>query len=101
MKQAQSGRSLLHRWEVLPLLALCVVVFLAWGVTRDRLSLRNWSVPISYSGDTQQTLSWIKAAAEGDYLPFHDETIHRLGAPYHANWNDYPMYEKIPTALIG
>jgi len=86
---------------VLRLVGLVVIVSFCWGMARDRLRLENWRVPFDYNGDALQILGWIKAASEGDYIPFWKETIHRLGAPYEANWNDYPMYEKILTFGLG
>jgi hypothetical protein len=91
----------ISRWEVIPLLGLCVIVFFLWGHLRDRLSAANWGVPFSYDGDSQQIIGWIKAASEGDYIPFRSSFVHRLGAPFIANWNDYPMYEKIITYFLG
>jgi phosphoglycerol transferase len=86
---------------VLRVLALIVVVTIGWCFVRDRTSLENWHVPMDYNGDAPQILGWIEAASEGDYIPFWGETISRLGAPYYANWNDYPMYEKILTFGLG
>lgn len=75
----------------------CWIAGLVW----DRLDPKTWSVPLQYETDTLQILGWIKAASEFDYLPFASKTVDRLGAPYLANWNDYPMYEEILTFLLG
>ena len=73
----------------------------AWGLAHDRLTPGSWRVPLGYSGDNLQMLTWIRAASEFDYVPFASRTNSRLGAPYQANWNDYPMYEPVVTFLIG
>ena len=88
----------------------------AVGVGRHRLFLlgfgarpsgspgefRNVVSRSDYNGDALQILGWINAASEGDYISaFWTETVHRLGAPYEANWNDYPMYEKLITFGLG
>lgn len=86
---------------VVRLLLMVVIVVFCWAMAKDRLRPENWSVPFDYNGDSLQILGWIKAASEGDYIPFWTETVHRLGAPYEANWNDYPMYEKIMTFGLG
>ncbi len=86
---------------ILRLAALVIIVCFCWGMAKDRLEPRNWSVPFDYNGDALQILGWMKAASEGDYIPFWTETVHRLGAPYEANWNDYPMYEKLMTFGLG
>lgn len=83
------------------MLALIVIVTVGWCFVRDRTTAENWGVPLDYRGDAPQIMGWIKAASEGDYIPFWGETISRLGAPYYANWNDYPMYEKILTFFLG
>lgn len=87
--------------SLLVVLALVVTIILGWCHSKDRMTVENWGVPIDYKGDAPQILSWIEAAKEGDYVPFWTEEITRLGAPYHANWNDYPMYEKILTFCLG
>jgi len=78
-------------------LIVCVVT----GIVRDRLSPSTWSVPLQYEGDTFEQLGWIKAASQFDYIPFASKINHRLGAPYAANWNDYPIYEEILTFVLG
>lgn len=80
---------------------MSVIVCLITGIVRDRLSLANWSVPLQYEGDTFEQLGWIKAASEFNYIPFASKINHRLGAPYAANWNDYPIYEEILTFVLG
>src|SRR5262245_53546221 len=80
---------------------LCGLVFLIAAFIRDRLSAANWAAPIEYKADAMQILAWIKAASELDYVPFASKIVPRLGAPYSANWNDYPMYEEIITFLLG
>src|ERR1700761_8029490 len=86
---------------ILRLAALVIIVSFCWAMAKDRLNPENWNVPFDYNGDSLQILGWIHAASEGDYVPFWTETVHRLGAPYEANWNDYPMYEKLMTFGLG
>jgi hypothetical protein len=81
--------------------ALTAIVMLVLGLAHGRLSPKSWSVPLAYGGDSTLLLGFVKAASEFEYLPFSSRTISRLGAPYTANWNDYPMFEVIPFALIG
>jgi phosphoglycerol transferase len=81
--------------------ALLLLVAVVWCVVRNRISVESWRVPTEYTGDADQILSWFKAASEWDYVPFWNETVTRLGAPYHANWNDFPMYEKFLIFFLG
>jgi phosphoglycerol transferase len=77
------------------------MVALGTGFIWDRLAPETWSTPVEYKGDAMQIFAWLKAASEMDYLPFASKTVSRLGAPYAANWNDYPMYEEILTFFLG
>lgn len=91
--------SLRKEWKCLA--ALCGVAFVLFAVTWGRVSPALWGLPINYDGDAVQFLTWVKAASEGEYYPFLPVTVDRLGAPFGANWNDYPMYEKPLTVLVG
>ncbi len=83
------------------LIALMAIVYLVWGLANHRLSPTTWSAPVSYGGDDVALLGFIKAASEFEFLPFLNRSITRLGAPYAANWNDFPMFETIPTVFMG
>ncbi|HOX55341.1 MAG TPA: hypothetical protein P5205_01630 [Candidatus Paceibacterota bacterium] len=86
---------------ILHLLVLWAIVVVVWGLAHDRLSPGSWKVPLNYSGDSLQMLTWIRGASEFEYVPFASRANSRLGAPYHANWDDYPMYEPVVTFLVG
>jgi hypothetical protein len=82
----------LSKWTWVRVLALSATIAFIWCLTNDRLSPQNWSVPVDYSEDCHMVLGWIQAGADGDFVPFLDKTVHRLGAPYAANWNDWPVW---------
>ncbi|MEW6303532.1 MAG: hypothetical protein AB1705_08685 [Verrucomicrobiota bacterium] len=84
-------------WSIL----LGVLAAGIWIAHEDLWSRADWNVPANYEGDGQQILGWIKAAEEGDYNLFSVNFVSRLGAPFEANWNDYPMYEKAFTIVLG
>jgi hypothetical protein len=99
-------KALLFSWRpsltgILHLAAISLIVVVVWCVAHDRTDRASWKVPLSYSGDGLQMLTWFRAASEFEYLPFASRSNSRLGAPYHANWDDYPMYEPMLTFLIG
>ena len=99
-------RARLFSWRpslagILHLVAIWVIVVVVWCLANDRVSPGSWHVPLSYGGDSLQMLTWFRAASELDYVPFVSRTNSRLGAPYRANWDDYPMYEAVVTFLIG
>ena len=89
------------RAGLLHLVIIWLVVLGAWGLAHDRLSPKSWRIPDGLHGDDVLVLTWIRAASELDFVPFASRTVSRLGAPYQANWNDYPMYEPVVIFLIG
>src|ERR1035438_1376340 len=96
VKPVLRGRPFFWRCSLMGLahiVALMVIVFLVWGLTHHRLSPKSWSAPLAYGGDCTFELGYIKAASEFDCLPFLYRFNSRLGAPYTANWNDFPMFE--------
>lgn len=98
-KQISAWR--IRKGTIARLVLMSVIVCLITGWERDRLSPSTWGVPLQYTSDSLQVLGWIKGASDLDYLPFLSKIIHRLGAPYSANWNDLPMYEEILTFVLG
>lgn len=66
-----------------------------------KTTVAAWSFPVSYSGDSLEAFARIKAAAEGDWLPFQTHLIQRLGAPFGANWNTYAEADLPLFAVLG
>ena len=52
-------------------------------------------------GDVLQQLATIKAARDGHILPVLPTNIPELGAPFIANWDDYPSTEKCIYWMTG
>jgi hypothetical protein len=103
-KQTSSGkrRFSLRRWSDLAIaLLLGLLVSVIWITNSDLWSRAAWDVPVGYETDSHQIIGWIKAASEGDYHLLEVIRVSRLGTPFGANWNDYPMYEKAFTILLG
>ncbi len=83
-------------------LLLLLSVFVVWCAAQGRTNAKAWATPLNYGdGDNPYALCWFKAAAEGDFVPFASRTIHRLDAPFGANWNDWPMFEQPLIFLMG
>ena len=74
-------------WWRLAALCLFTTVLIAWQF--DRLSPSSWSYPTDYSGDAMEILARIKAASEGELVPFTRQNISRLGAPFGTDWSEY------------
>jgi hypothetical protein len=68
-------------------LCLCTTVLIAWQY--DRLHPSTWSYPTDYSGDAMEILARIKAASEGELVPFTRQNVSRLGAPFGTDWSEY------------
>lgn len=81
------------------LLAFVVVVIWCW--IHDRFSLAAWKVPLGYGGDGWLVMAFAKAFMDGDISPFLLKSVRYLGAPFVANWNDWPLTEELLFALTG
>jgi hypothetical protein len=86
---------------VVRVVALTLLTAVIWCWQHDRLAWANWSVPLDYTGDSLEILARIKAASEGDLVPFRPHFIHRLGAPFGANWNEYPGSDDLANYGLG
>jgi phosphoglycerol transferase len=78
---------------------LAVLVGLVWCATYDRWTVESWQTPLTYlsdpeKGDVLSLLAGVRAARDGHFHPFLFTNIPELGAPYVANWDDYPITEK-------
>ncbi len=80
---------------------LVALVAAIWLWFYAKLTPSAWSYPVSYSGDALEVFARIKMAAEGDWLPFRDHYIQRLGAPFGANWNTYAEADLPLFAVLG
>ncbi|MDD2764779.1 MAG: hypothetical protein PHE83_12485 [Opitutaceae bacterium] len=83
------------------MLALCLLTAAIWCWQHDRLTWASWSVPLDYTGDSLENLARIKAAAEGDLAPFRSHVVRRLGAPFGADWNEYPGSDDLANHGLG
>ncbi len=75
--------------------ALVCIAHYGWWTAAD------WERPTAYGGDALEMLARIKAASEGDTWPLRPQVISRLGAPFGADWNDYPASDKLLVLLLG
>ena len=80
---------------------LLALIAALWCIIWGRTSLEAWKVPVSHECDSLLVMSWVKSAADGNYLPLLSKTIPGLGAPFPANWNDYPVTEDALICCIG
>jgi hypothetical protein len=88
-----SGR----RWraDVLRAALLAAFVVVAWCAVYGRWNARQWRVPLVASHDALWWFAMEKAATEGAYTPFASKVNAHLGAPYSANWDDFPAPDEL------
>ena len=87
--------------EVARVLSLLVLVSLIWCGTYHRWTARAWKSPIVYGGDGWWGMASAKAFADGEIAPIVQKFPASLGAPFRANWNDYPTIEEGLLVLWG
>lgn len=83
------------------MLVLALAVALVWCENNDRSLFKDWSVPVDYQEDCPLYFGQLQAAAEGDFTLFHTREVHRLGAPFAANWSDWPSPGKELVCFYG
>lgn len=66
-----------------------------------RLNPDLWDVPAAYAGDAMEILARLQAASEGDLRPAARPVIERLGAPFGADWSEYPPSDTLLFSLLG
>lgn len=85
-------------------LALVAIVIAGWCAGTGRWNAASWQTPLKYLevhyNDVLLSLANLKAAQEGDVLPFW-KIVPRLGAPFEASWNDFPSNEDLLWGFAG
>ncbi len=83
------------------LAALSLLTVVIWCWQNHRLTRASWSVPLDYTGDSLEILARIKASSEGDLMPFRSHVVHRLAAPFVADWSEYPGSDDLASFGLG
>jgi phosphoglycerol transferase len=89
--------------------AICLLAVIVAAGWISGTGLQRWSLPLAspvdgVRGDSLFHMALVKAAMEGDFVPWRWKTVSALGAPDGANWNDWPIVEEATTlwmALAG
>jgi len=95
------SRLQLARQGVVRVAVLSLMVVVVWCWQHHRISLSTWSVPLDDTGDSLQNLARIKAASEGDLVPFGAHRVRRLAAPFIADWAEFPASDDIANYGLG
>lgn len=104
IKPLTASSSLRLRKELPWLLLSLTIVTLVWCGHYDRWTRQAWSTPLlhsaderaetTFSGDAFWGIATAKAMATGETLPILPKSPKSLGAPFRANWNDWPTVEE-------
>ena len=104
-RPSSASPSAVTRSASLWLAALLLLVALAWCTGTGRWTAAAWSTPSQYLegfyADVVSTFAWMRAAGDGHVVPLAWKTVPELGAPYDANWSDWPSVEEIPVICLG
>ncbi|HEV2045353.1 MAG TPA: hypothetical protein VGQ95_02025 [Chthoniobacterales bacterium] len=95
--------------DIVAIVALVVITSASWCYANSMWSPAAWQLPTTYIGpyagrDKSDILvysAFIRAARDGHFAPFRSKFVPELGAPYQANWNDWPYLEYLPIYAIG
>lgn len=78
---------------------------LAWCSANGIWGLDSLRLPTAYldpeKGDVVHSLADMKVASRGEFVPLLWKQVSELGAPFEANWNDWPMTEEIQIFSFG
>jgi hypothetical protein len=69
------------RRHALPTLMICLITVVGFAIAYSKKSWSDFSVPISYSGDTWAVLAIIKTYQIGDAFPFRSLPNGAIGRP--------------------
>ncbi len=78
-----------------------MAIGLAWAHDQGFFGEQKFSDPISYRGDAYFAAAIVAAARRGDYFPFTSKMVDSLGAPFVANWNDFPGTDDFVFWAVG
>lgn len=86
------------------LVLLVAIVALTWCAHYDLWSQGAWRIPVNYvggrywdmvfTGDASWGMAATKAMKDGEIFPILPKYPKSLGAPFGANWNDWPTFEE-------
>jgi hypothetical protein len=90
------------RRELPRLGALAIVTVIIWCVVYGRYSPASLATPLVYTGgDELWVHAVVKAVADGEIGLLGSRHVRRLGAPFIANWNDFPLTEDLIFYATG
>ena len=89
------------RNEIWRVTVLVLVTILLWFLIYRRLPGKDWA-PVAYGGGDEALIyATVKAVHDGEIGLFGSKQVARLGAPFVANWNDFPSSEDFLYFITG
>jgi len=85
---------------------LVLFTVLIWCFAYNRWTAEAWNVPLEYGivgpdGDAPAIFANVKSAMDGTFPPLMTKYVPSLGAPFGANWNDFPLVEQLIYYFTG
>src|SRR5437870_2524702 len=74
-------------------MVLAVAIAFGWANAYRLFEDQRIVDPLSYFSDAHQIAATVAAARRGDFVPFASKKLPSLGAPFVADWNDFPLTE--------
>jgi phosphoglycerol transferase len=103
--QQPSGGPFPSRVDLAAVAGLVVLCTLAWCSANGVWSLSALQEPTAYldpeKADVIHIFAAMKAGAEGQFVPCLWKEVRELGAPYGANWTDWPTIEEFQWFMFG
>jgi phosphoglycerol transferase len=91
--------------DAVSVVLLLLATTLAWCSANSKWTAEEWKQPTAYleteKNDTLSELASMKATASGQILPLVWKYVKELGAPYEADWSDWPGIEELQMAFFG
>lgn len=87
--------------DLIALAALAVTIAVVWCIKLRIGGEQRLSAPVEYWGDALAVAGTVRATSEFSYLPFVPKTVARLGAPFVARWDDFPVTEDLEFFVWG
>ncbi|HTO03528.1 MAG TPA: hypothetical protein VL069_07490, partial [Opitutus sp.] len=86
----------------IPLILLAVATVILWCAITHRWSIAEWSTPLQVHGDPLEVYARIQAAKEDPSQPLRGfASLPRLGAPMEADWQRYPISDRLVFTGLG
>jgi phosphoglycerol transferase len=97
--QEPAGVPFPSRFDLAAVAGLVVLCTLAWCSANGVWSFADLREPTAYLDpekcDVIHALAMMKAGTKSEFLPLAWKQVSNLGAPYEANWNDWPFVEEL------